>query len=293
MTFLDRYNSFKRLAEYMEARNSPIFESIAKLENKFSTKLERFIDSLSYSNGILDPTQDYTEQLLRLRKEVINEYALSEVRNELIKYIDSIPQILYTHASSISEINGLVTGDIYSEALAEDYAQKLSANFSIDVFAKDALQPILDNYRRMLSGQTRLTTFRNELEAMGGRMAQYSKQIVLDSQRTLFGEANNTIKNAYGLDGFIYEGGLVKESRPLCIHLVDLKRVVGIEELKLWLNEKKYPEFQEGLMPGTTASNFIQRVAGYGCRHKAQPVRLLESDIKAINKYWGKELIKV
>lgn len=100
------------------------------------------------------------------------------------------------------------------------------------------------------------------------RLQAYSTQVARDSLYQYNGAINETIKKEYSLTKFIYVGGVIEDSRPLCKHLVGLKRKIDLTEIPPLV--ERYPN---GLIPNTTKKNFVIVRGGYNCRHQAMVVR--------------------
>lgn len=290
MTFDSQRKIMREFMKMLIEHENSLDDVFKKLDFLNINASQDFIDSLNYVGGIVDPSIDYTNQLLQLKRKLTSSYSSTEFREQVTAYIDKIPMVLYQHAQSVAEINGLLTGKIYDEKLAEYYVDKLKTELAEEVYAKELVQKSVDAYRKLLSGPTSLKDMREELVSQGGKAARYSKQIILDANRTMIGEANDKISSTYALDGFIYDGGLRDNSRPMCVLLVGLKRPIGDDEMTIFL---KREDLQPGLMPNTTKSNFKKRVAGYGCHHHATPVRLTDANKKTINQYHHKEIYKI
>jgi hypothetical protein len=100
-------------------------------------------------------------------------------------------------------------------------------------------------------------------------LTTYSTQLARDTAFQYNGTINQIIADVYGLDHFIYVGNLVKDSRPLCKHLVDEDRPIAFDELPPLI--KEYPT---GLIPGTDKDNFVVYRGGYNCRHTVTPIKI-------------------
>lgn len=98
-------------------------------------------------------------------------------------------------------------------------------------------------------------------------LGKYAVQISRDSAYKYNGAINDIIATQYDLKKFIYVGDIIGHSRPLCKHLVGLRRDIELSEMPSLL--KKYPQ---GLYPNTTKDNFLAVCGGYSCRHTAMPV---------------------
>lgn len=102
-------------------------------------------------------------------------------------------------------------------------------------------------------------------------LQQYTTQLARDTSYQFNGTVNNIIRTEYGLEGFRYVGDIIKDSRPLCVYLVNLRRDVSKEELTALLKKE---DLKAGRIPGTTTENFCTYRGGYSCRHEAFPVRI-------------------
>lgn len=99
-------------------------------------------------------------------------------------------------------------------------------------------------------------------------LTKYATQVSRDTLYGYYGAVNEIIAKEYDLSAFIYTGDIIEDSRPMCRHLVGLKRPIELEEMPALI--KKYPE---GLYPNTSSKNFIQLRGGYSCRHGAFAVK--------------------
>lgn len=100
------------------------------------------------------------------------------------------------------------------------------------------------------------------------RLQAYAGQIARDSLFQYNGTIQDNIGQKYGLKNFLYVGGLVRDSRPFCKHLVGLDRKINIDEVPDLV--KRYPD---GLVPNTTRENFPTYRGGYNCMHSVMMVR--------------------
>lgn len=99
-------------------------------------------------------------------------------------------------------------------------------------------------------------------------LAAYSSQLARDAAYQHQGAINEIIAGKFGLKYFVYVGNIIRDSRPMCKHLIGLQRDIALSEMPALI--AKYPQ---GLYKDTNESNFIQKRGGYNCRHEAFPVR--------------------
>lgn len=106
-------------------------------------------------------------------------------------------------------------------------------------------------------------------------LQQYAGQLASDASHQYAGTIQNIIQNEYKLNGITYVGDIIRDSRPLCVHLVNLRRNISFTELKTLLSR---PDLKPGRIPGTTVENFCTYRGGYRCRHSAFPVRMKDGE---------------
>lgn len=97
--------------------------------------------------------------------------------------------------------------------------------------------------------------------------AQYVEDNATNSSMLSAGAYSSLAVKEYGLNGFVYVGDLVKDSRPLCVHLIGLNRAIKLSEMPELIND-----MPNGLYPNTTEDNFVEVRGGYNCRHFAFPI---------------------
>ncbi|WP_346318185.1 hypothetical protein [Chitinophaga sp. YIM B06452] len=108
-------------------------------------------------------------------------------------------------------------------------------------------------------------------------LQQYATQLARDTSYQFNGTVNEIIAQEFGLDGIMYVGDIIRDSRPLCVHLVNLRRDVGKDELAELLVRK---DLLPGRIPGTTVQNFCTNRGGFACRHMSFPVRIRKASSK-------------
>lgn len=132
-------------------------------------------------------------------------------------------------------------------------------------------------YRNVVSGAS-LTDLKKSVEEFikgtedkNGVFRKYVSRMSRDALYQYDGLLNSRIADAFGMDGFLYLGTLIQDSRPQCVRWVGM-RLLAKKDMPA---ELRYAEnYGSGLIPGTTADNFSIYRGGYNCRHTALPVKL-------------------
>jgi len=102
-----------------------------------------------------------------------------------------------------------------------------------------------------------------------GRLERWSGQIARDTLSQYDGAINDMVRKEFDLDGWLYVGSLVKDSRPQCVRWKRMKEIPA----KILPKELANP-MNKGQIPGTTRDNFGTYKGGYNCAHSAFPIRL-------------------
>ena len=143
MTFLDSVNILNEFNRVLSTKEDELLKILTSLDTDNLKNIQDFIDALSYNNGIVDLSMDHTDKLLGLKRVLKENYNNPSVQNTIQKYIEEIPNLLYQYTNSVSLINGLRTGEVFNEKLAEFYVDKLKTDFAVDAYAKDLVQPLV------------------------------------------------------------------------------------------------------------------------------------------------------
>lgn len=247
-----------------------IYELLLDQINKFEITDGRFVVGQNYSARLAIITRKINEIIGTTYTPTIKDYlgsyatvddmtlALHKSYNELLidkQKLTPARRLVYDQAEYY-----------LTDGLADAYVQPakylLMQQVTTGITLKDA-ESVLRNWNEgeLVSGK--LTSGRQT-----PRLNAYATQVARDSLFQYNGTIQNIIAKEYQLEQFIYVGGIVKDSRPFCRHLVSLQRKIKLEEIPALVI--KYPD---GLVPNTTKKNFYQVRGGYNCLHNAMPVR--------------------
>jgi hypothetical protein len=239
------------------------------------------IEKFEIENGRFLKGQPYAKRIAIIQREmerIIGDIYAPKVSEYLSFYYDVEERSLsmqkaYNDIEADMKLLSPARQTIYTQAqyymtqgLADAYIQP--AKFLI--MQQVAVGASIDDCRRMLKNwnEGELPAGKLATDRHAPRLQAYATQIARDSLFTYQGSIQDVIAQEYQLTKFIYVGGLVKDSRPFCKHLVGLRRKIDIEEIPELV--KKYPQ---GLKPNTTKKNFLQVRGGYNCVHTCMVVR--------------------
>ena len=118
-------------------------------------------------------------------------------------------------------------------------------------------------------------------------LSRHFGQVAQDSLYQYQGEVNQKVIDTYNFKAFRYVPLTeVKDTRPICDHIIDKGGLIGFDELKTILddycpngnpskdritikirNEEKTMAKGNGMIQGTNENNFVMNRGGYRCRH--------------------------
>lgn len=243
---------------------------------KFETKDGRFIASQDFQRRMLDidgkfekilsgklythAIKDYLSSYSTIEETTIN---LHRDYNDLMVAVSKISparKVAFEQAKSA----------LYESGIRSEYKQPVNHMLMVQVTTGGSISDM----ETLLSRWTDGDLSKGSISPTGKpipNLKQYAGQLASDASYGYAGTIQNIIQDEYGLDGINYVGDVIRDSRPLCVYLVNLKRNVSLEELSALL---KRQELKPGRIPGTTVKNFCTYRGGYRCRHMAFPIRL-------------------
>ena len=245
----------------------------------YKTLLEQ-VDLLKLDNGNLDPTQDLAKRFAIIQKKmegIIQSNFTKDLKPYFSSYNDVESQVVSLH-KSYNEIEvdvkkltpqkqAIYTQANYylTEGLADNYIQPAKFLMMQQVTAGVDINQMRTALKQWDEGT--LPAGKTASDSHAPRLQAYSTQIARDTLYSYQGAIQDVIKDEYGLTKFIYSGGLLKDSRPLCRHLINLRRKIDLSEMPALI--KKFPQ---GLRPNTTAKNWVVQ-RPYNCIHTCMMVR--------------------
>jgi hypothetical protein len=270
---------------------------IEKIEKSVLTKVLTILRSLSQKEGKLIQTEANNKLLLRLKKEI-----LSAIRKSA--FVPRIDNFL-TDFDKVESLNK----NIYSRSLKRKVTTNLTLEKQIvidsvvdSLKADSAINANLSNpIRKMITDAVRLNQTFDQAEknlteliegtGNGGLLKKYSSQVVTDAINGFDGAVNDTIRDAFQLDGFRYVGSLIKDSRQNCVEWVNAEgrfkkfairagtyRVKDIDAMI------KIARTRSGWRQETTAQNFAEKRGGYRCRHQVFYFSLTKEENEQVEK---------
>lgn len=261
-----------RVGQAAEETQKKVLEVLKEALFRFENKDGKFIRSQYYKRQIAQIETQVRDILgsrtyTRPIAEYLNAFTTIEARNiamqRSVNDLEVAVNKLAPARKTVFEqaqyyLNGAGLADAYIQPAKYLLMQQVTSGMSIT----DS-QKLLEKWDRGELTDGKLTAGRQT-----PNLQRYATQLSRDMMYQFNGTVNDIIRTEYELEAFIYTGDIIKDSRPLCKHLVGLDREIRFDELLKLLSQ--YPQ---GVIPGTDKSNFLVYRGGYSCRHGAMPVK--------------------
>lgn len=264
------------LANLMDGSIEDVHTTSAATQEKIYELLLRRMLELDYVNGRLNPNQPIAQRIAKITKE-INDILDISYTPRITEYLATYSTVEDKNISLQQSYNELVINkSLLSPARKAVYDQ--AEYYLVDGLADAYVQPakylLLQSVTNGITLKQAKSLLKNWNEgnlSTGGlltsnrptpRLQTYATQVARDSLYQYNGTIQDIIGDKFKLTKGLYVGGLVKDSRPFCKHMVDLNRKIDINEIPALL--ERYPA---GIIPGTTKKNFPVRRGGFSCQH--------------------------
>jgi len=269
------------LSTEMDNSIDDVEKAATRTQQQIYLLLSKRIRQFDYIEGNLDPEQPLAQRIAKITNEmdaIIGKHYTPRIYEYLSTY-DIVDDRTIQLNKSYNEL--VISKSTLTPARKAVYDQ--AEYFLVDGVADAYVQPTKYLLMQAVSGGFSLKEANSLLKQWNTgqltsgkltsgrptpRLQSYATQVARDSIYQYNGSINQIIGKEFDLDKFIYQGGLVRDSRPFCKHLVSLRRKIDLDEVPPLL--EKYPD---GIIPGTTKKNFPIRRGGYNCQHLAMMVR--------------------
>lgn len=238
-------------------------------------------DTFDTEDGKLVPSQSLAAKMARIERnmyDMLDAKYLSKLEPYFSTYNTVLDQSVSLHKSfndlevslkSLAPQRQAIYGQAeyyLTEGLADAYVQPAKYLMMQQVTAGLDISMMRTALRQWNEGTLPKGKIASDMHAP--RLQAYATQLARDTLYTYQGAIQETISDQYDLKKFIYVGDLIADSRPICVHLVGLRRKIALSEIPDLV--KRFPD---GLKPNTNSKNFLQVRGGYGCRHTCMSVR--------------------
>lgn len=262
-------------------------KGIEKVEPRFVKLALDWLEKFETSSGNLSKSKDNQSRVSRLNSVIdrflinsgydslvqnylVNFDLLSEAQKEIHKDLNGIELTskfvnVYKNLS-VNNVIAALQGQGLDQALVNPLKQELFVAVAQGSSLKDVIKSV--------SAQITTTDTRQ------GILTRVVTQASRDALGQYEGIVNEAVRKQYKLNGILYVGSLVKDSRPQCERWVNFTEN-GRRGLLLFSQLEEEIDWAldngTGFIKDTTPENFCQNRGGYNCRHVAYPIRIKET----------------
>jgi hypothetical protein len=224
--------------------------------------------------------------LARIKTKIEKIIYSKEYETQLKDYLKAYNTITTLQNDYFKEVDNKFKPTALSAEIKSQSVQSTIESLGRAGIVNNVSQRILDNIRNNIVSGSTFTQFNNSLRELvldtdsgQGLLVRYTKQISTDAINQYSANYTQAAVSDLGLEWFQYTGTLIETSRCFCEALVK-KRYVHKSELPK-IVKGDFKEFKEadcelnqntglpqGMVAGTTASNFPIYRGGYNCGHQ-------------------------
>jgi hypothetical protein len=264
-------------------------ERLKIVEPRFNQQVLDWIKKFESYNGTVISSERNSERLLKF-KRATERFLLQSGYNDMVtNFLVNFDELQDNQKVFQAAFNGItLTDNDKMRTILSDYRQ-FSIKQVIQGLQKQGLnqrvlQPIeATMYTTVQQGGSLRDLIQSvegiidTTEKRAGLLTSNAIQVSRDALGQYNGKVNEAVRKVYKMDGILYVGSLVKDSRPQCERWVNIETFgqVGLipfadlpREIR-WANNNG-----TGMIPGTTPETFAELRGGYNCRHEAYPTRL-------------------
>jgi hypothetical protein len=272
---LDKYSEF--IAAYYGQKEKDINRILAELELRLSNGTNKII--YSFSDGDLFRSDVDIFDVIMQIEDYFNKTYNGEYNTAISEYLRDF-SVIDKNLAQLHKTQNAIT---YSSAVRDRLTAAQKRVFDSTVF--DIMDSgVREQFRGMVqtsvlnaaangfSIKDTITNLDKIILSSDGDKSYYNKyasQVAVDSIGIYEGTTNQLIADEYELTNIAYIGAIIKDSRPLCKHIInDLGGKVALRKIDSLI--KAYPK---GLKEGTNSGNFFKLRGGHHCHHSAIPIR--------------------
>lgn len=276
------HHDIEKLLRYIEDNASKIDGVSTQLQKEAYDLLRAELLNFEMKEGRFVPTQDLRKRLIAIEDKLEAIIGSKVWKNTIDEYLLSFENIQQLNIKMQQDYNNVKVPDalitptrqlVYEQAkdglvksLAKEYIQPAKYLMMQQVTGGASISHGLLMLERWNNGE--MTDGRYGTEPTPN-LQKYATQLARDAAYSFDRNINSIIKDRYELNGFIYAGSIIKDTRPLCSYLISLGRPILYKEVAPLL-----VLFPQGLIAGTNTNNFTQYCGGYNCRHRCFPTRV-------------------
>lgn len=270
----------KRKLEIIDEAEKALTKGLTETQREVYNAIIKDLEKFTSESGKLQYDRDAIKIINELEKKIYSALKKTTYRESVLDYLQNFDLIREQNLKIQKSVNNLTVKDIGLTSLQKS-ARELTVNSLLgNGLATNFVQPVKDQiFNHVVSGSSIADTELALRELiMGnrekyGRFERYVIQTSRDSITQYDGMIQSRIAQEYKLDGFSYEGSLIKDSRKQCVRWVEkfngILKKEDLEQEIQWAYDNG-----SGMIPNTTVETFPVYRGGFSCRHSCTAIRI-------------------
>jgi hypothetical protein len=259
-------------------------EKLKIVEPKFNEQVIDWIKKFETYNGYVLRSQRNDDRLLAFKRAVERFLLRSGYSDMVQNFLVNFDELQENQKTVQKGLNNLSLTQSFLNPYKRYAVKSVISGMEGNGLDQKVLAPIESTMFYTVTQGGSLTDLIKSVEGIinttqqrAGLLTSNAIQVSRDALGQYNGTVNDAIAIEYEMDGILYVGSLVKDSREQCKRWVDYETFgqPGLIPVKNLPGEIRWAYANgTGMIPGTTPETFRQFRGGYNCRHEAYPVRL-------------------
>lgn len=276
-------------------------ESIPGIQKEIASEIDRFVKDLETTGDTIKASVANMRRVAAFKDRIYTIIKRSGYDRKVSEFIKAFNEVAVIQNQYFTKLSA----DFKPTKLLEEIKTQ-SISSTIESLTEAGLNanlvnPINDILLKNITTGGSYAQLTNQLRYFivttpekDGALERYSKQITTDSLNQYSAQYSGAISNDLGLNWFMYDGAIIKTSRPFCEACVKKKYIHRSEFPKLI--EGDFPEFKaeegeiydktglpSGMIAGTNPNNLTVYRGGWNCGHQMIPVSdvMVPASVKA------------
>jgi len=274
----------KKAQRIIEKALKELNKKLGGVEPSFNKSIIDWINKFDISGGNISNNQTNQDRLLSFQKN-LKKFLLEAGYSEMVsKFIVNFDELQDNQKELQLTLNGIKLNDKFLNPYKKWAINNVIAGMEGQGLDVNLVTPLQNQLFTTVNQGGSLKDLIASVEAMiitneerAGLLRKNAIQVSRDALGQYNGVVNEAVRSVYNLDGILYVGTLVKDSRPQCERWVGYE-TYGIQGLIPFSELQKEIDWAldngTGFIKETTPETFNQFRGGYNCRHEAYPVRL-------------------
>jgi hypothetical protein len=273
-------NAHKIIDSALEA----LKKRVGIVEPRFTKFVLEWVTKFDTSSGNIGKSEGNKERLTAFKRAVERFLIQSGYGTLVDKFVVNFDELQENQQRVQSSLNGIDLPKSFLNPFKTWAVENTLANMTGQGLSLALIKPIENElFTSVYQGGslkdliTSLELQLNGTDQRSGTMTRLITQAGRDALGQYNGVVNEAVRKTYKMDGILYVGSIVKDSRAQCERWVDIvtngqSGLIPFEDLDKeikWANN-----YGGGFIKDTTPETFCQNRGGYNCRHDAYPVRL-------------------